>query len=66
MLDDFPLLLLLLLPGKLPLKLCEFGNFFDNGMDPPEMFGLIPDFELFLELDDDELLLPPLLELFLF
>lgn len=62
-LEDFPLLLLLLL-GKLPLKLCELGNFFDDGIDPLEMFGLIPDFELLLELDDELLL--PLFELFLF
>lgn len=64
-LEDLPLLLLLLLLGKLPLKLCELGDFFDDGIDPVEMFGLIPDFELLLELDDDELLLP-LFELFLF
>lgn len=64
-LEDLPLLLLLLLLGKLPLKLCELGNFFDDGIDPVEMFGLMPDFELLLELDDDELLLP-LFELFLF
>lgn len=67
--EDFPLvllLLLLLLPiGKLPVKLCELGNFFDDGIDPLEMLDFIPDFELLLELDDDEPLLP-LFELFLF
>lgn len=48
--------------GNVPLKLCELCSFFDTG--PLETPGFRPDFELFLELDDDELLL--LLEPFLF
>lgn len=54
--------------GKLPLKLCELCNFFEPG--PLETPGFNPDFELLLELEEEDelLLLPPLLplEFFLF